>query len=215
MRHTILATSAAILLAGCASTAPVVLPKPETPPVVSAAVSKSEQAMATASELAAAGNEQVAIDRLTQALGLPDLTDEERARLLMQRGQLRAGAGNNLWGAVADFQDVADMMPGTTMGEDALAALARTQAEATALNMQLETAELTRSERFEALFRLGRHDDAVDLLMAGGVTAQPETLLDLYQIGYLCEGDSYTGTAYDIVEPDGTARTVRFCDLGK
>lgn len=214
-----LAASALVLAAACASTAPA----PEAPatpvapvaPVVDDTPSGADLAMKTAANLYAAGNAPIAIDRLTQELGNPDLSVGEKATLYMLRADMRYGKGNDLFGAVSDYEAVIGLLPGSALAGEAQASLDLARGEATSLNFLLEAGELARSERFETLYRLGRHDEAVDMLMQGGVTAQPGSLLGLYQTGYLCEGESYTGPAFDIVEPDGTARTVRFCDFGK
>ena len=70
-------------------------------------------------------------------------------------------------------------------------------------------------QRFEILFRLGRHQEAADLMLAGALEPGNEYILDMYQIGYLCDGDELAGPVFELVEPDGTSRNVQFCELGK
>ena len=74
---------------------------------------------------------------------------------------------------------------------------------------------LTRNERFNHHFRLGEHVEAVDLMQANNLTPDNAHLLAMYQIGYLCEGDELAGPAYATTEPDGTSRSLQFCDSGK
>ncbi len=55
----------------------------------------------------------------------------------------------------------------------------------------------------------------IDTRASSDLTPDNETLIAMYQIGYLCEGDELTGRTYDAVEPDGTDHALRFCDFGK
>jgi tetratricopeptide (TPR) repeat protein len=215
MKLQLLAASGLVLMAACATTAPETdLPPPDPVPVVMEQ-SAAERAMDTANGLAAAGNPQAAIDRLTQALGSPQLSDAEKAELYKLRGDIRLEAGDDTWGAIDDFETVLELVPGTETAILAEEQLGIARGKATSLNFQLETGGLTRSQRFETLWELGEHDDALDLLRQGGVNAEPDTLLAMFQIGYLCEGDEFAGQEFSITEPDGTPRTVRFCDTGK
>ena len=52
-------------------------------------------------------------------------------------------------------------------------------------------------------------------MLANALTPENDYILDMYQIGYLCEDAELTGPSYALVEPDGTDRVVRFCDFGK
>lgn len=220
MTRLILAAGGLLLASACAS-APVStethasLPPPEPVPVVAVEMTAAERAMDTANTLASEGNYQVAIDRLTQALGSPQLSEAEQAQLFRMRGDIRLDGGDDTFGAIADFEKAMQLAPGSETALLAEDGLNTARGKATSLSFQLDTAQLTRSQRFETLWELGEHNDALDLLRQGGITAEPDTLLAMYQIGYLCDGDEYAGQAYDIVEPDGTARTVRFCDTGK
>ena len=215
------ASAALAALAACASTTadgelePAVAPDPA--PVVSepAATSPFDLAMDTVATLSAQGNEQAAIDRLTQLLGNPDLTDEEKASALYARAQLRYGEGNDVYGAISDIGEMLALMPDHP---DAVAAsemrdIAR--GEATSLNFLLEQGNQSRTERFETLFRLGEHQEAMDLMLDAGLTPSNDYLIDLYQMGYLCEGEEYGGPIFNGVEPDGTRRALQYCDFGK
>ena len=221
MKHLILAASGLVLAAGCASSTvesgagtEAALPPPDPAPVVTEQTA-AERAIDTANELAAAGNFQAAIDRLTQQVGSPQLTGDERAALYRLRGDIRLNGGDDTWGAIEDFQQAIDLAPGSATALAAEEGLNVARGKATSLNFRLETGGLTRAERLETLWELGDHEDALDMLRQGGVTAEPDTLLAMYQIGYLCEGEAYTGEAFNITEPDGTPRVVYFCDTGK
>ena len=87
--------------------------------------------------------------------------------------------------------------------------------EATSLLGVLERPETPRNARFGSHFRLGQHNEALDLMLSSNLKPDNDQLIAMYQIGYLCSGDDQTGPAYDAVEPDGTARELRFCDFGK
>lgn len=210
----------ALTLAACATTVsePAITPiEPETTEVVAPdEASAVELAMGTVDELVAAGNTQTAIDRLTQLLGKADLTDAERAAVLNRRGTLRASAsGFDLMGGIGDLGQVAGLVPGTDLATEASAALDIANGEATSLNFLLQQPETPRTQKFETLFRLGEHNDALDLMLSSGLKPDNEYLIAMYQIGYLCAGEDQTGPAYNAVEPDGTTRELRFCDFGK
>ena len=215
------ASASLAVIAACASTTtdadlePAVAPDPA--PVVSEPTPTSpfDLAMGTVASLTEQGNEQAAIDRLTQLLGNPDITDSQKADALYARAQLRYGDGNDVYGAISDINEMLEVK---SDHPDALAAselrdIAR--GEATSLNFLLEQGNLSRTERFETLFRLGEHQDAMDLMLDAGLTPSNAYLIDLYQMGYLCEGEEYGGPIFNGVEPDGTRRALQYCDFGK
>lgn len=171
--------------------------------------------MATVDELTAAGNEQAAIDRLTRLLGDPELSEDERVRALWRRAELRYGPGNDVWGAIEDLDELLNLAPEHPLATSASDLRDVARGEATSSNFVLETGEISRMERFELLFRLGQHQDAIDDMLAYGLQPENGYVLDLYQMGYLCDGSNYTGPSYELEEPDGTLRTVQFCDFGK
>jgi hypothetical protein len=209
----LLAVSLGVLAAACASSpAPssTTGSQPVAPPVLAEPTSV-ERAMATAEGLYSEGNPFAAVSRLTQELGNPLNTDEERVKLLMARAEMRAGNASDLLGALADLEAAEAIAPNPIRQSD----IADLRQRIDGLNAALASGETPRSGRFEILFALGKHNAALDMLMEGGVTANPMILRGMYQIGYLCEGPGYTGAAFDIVDGDGTARTVRFCDSGK
>ena len=214
IRLSLAAAASALVLAACTSApAPV-----DTTTSTSAAVAVSpfDLAMQTTEELATAGNTQAAIDRLTQLMGDPSLSREQMAEAIYRRGELRFGPnGFDTLGAVEDFEEVVDDYAGTEWATAAASMLDTARGKATSLNALLSQPETTRMQKFNVLMELGRHDDAMDLMLANDLTPDNEALLAMYQIGYLCEGDELTGRAYDVTEPDGTYHELRFCDFGK
>ncbi|WP_018147437.1 hypothetical protein [Henriciella marina] len=172
-----------------------------------------ELAMGTVSALERAGNEQTAIDRLTQLLGDPALTDAQKAEILYSRAMLRYGVGNDLEGAIDDAEEIAASHPGSEVAADAAALLANAETERNAMVVRLEESGLSPMERFEILFELGRHEEAGDIMMASALQPGNEYVLDMFQIGYLCSAEDLSGPTYSLVEPDGTQRQVRFCNV--
>ncbi|MEL6754702.1 MAG: hypothetical protein AAFO57_11800, partial [Pseudomonadota bacterium] len=156
------------------------------------------------------------IDRLTQLLGDETLKPAERMLAFETRASLRAGEGNDVYGAIADYTALLEM-DGLTAEQVTAYTEARDilNGEATSLNFLLEQGNLSRTERFETLFRLGQHQDAMDYMLANNLKPSNDYLVDMYQMGFLCEGDEYGGPVYDAVEPDGTPRALQYCDFGK
>ncbi len=221
-RHVLAGGLLGLTLAACASApdaperAPVIAAPPPPEGAGEALLpSEYDRAMASADDLTAAGNEQAAIDRLTALLGNRDLSQDERVRILWRRAELRYGPGNDVWGAINDLDELLNLAPEHPLAASASDLRNIARGEATSLNFVLETGEISRMERFELLFRLGQHQDAVDDMLAFGLQPGNAHLLDLYQMGYLCDGGEFTGPAYELEEPDGTLRTVQFCDFGK
>ena len=218
IRNLMIGTTTAVIVAACA-TAPVTEPAPEStaePVVLTDDVTEFDLALSTADQLVEAGNTPTAIDRLTQLLGDDSLSEKERATLYFERGTLRHSAsGHDLWGAISDFETVVDEYPSSPFVAEASESLGLARGEATSLNFVLEQPETTRSDRFNALFRLGEHQDAIDLMLASNLRPDNDHLIAMYQIGYLCDGEDQTGPAYPATEPDGTRRELRFCDFGK
>lgn len=220
IRNIVKVTASLVVLAACATTTPVteVPTEPAEPseviaPVVLTAV---ESAFETVDSLVTAGNTQTAIDRLTQLLGDTDLTADESAAILARRGDLRASeAGYDLMGAITDYGQVLDQYSSSPLSADVRAKLDIANGEATSLNGVLARPETPRNARFGSHFRLGQHNEALDLMLSSNLKPDNDQLIAMYQIGYLCSGDDQTGPAYNAVEPDGTARELRFCDFGK
>lgn len=221
IRNVLYAAASGLVLAACA-TSTGTLPPPEpveaaiTEPVETESSRAVGLAMNTVDELLANGNTQTGIDRLTQLLGDDRLTDDERAEVLARRGELRhSTSGYDLMGAISDFAQVLETYPESAGAGKVRGRLDLANGEATSLNGLLAQPETGRTARFESLFRLGEHDDALDLMLATGLKPDNDHLIAMYQIGYLCAGDDQTGPTYDAVEPDGTPRELRFCDFGK
>lgn len=215
IRLSLAAAASALVLAACSSTP---APAADTAATTSTAMVASpyELAMQTVEELVTAGNTQTAIDRLTQLTGDPSLSRDQLAEVLYRRGELRLGEhGYDTMGAIEDFEEVLADYSDTEWSTAAASLLDSARGKATSLNALLAQPETTKLQRFNILMELGRHDDAIDLMLANDLTPDNGTLLAMYQIGYLCEGDELTGRAYDVTEPDGTYHELRFCDFGK
>lgn len=213
-----LAAASCCMLAACAATGtdePVAAASAPPPPAIDAEPSRYALAMDTVAILTEQGNEQAAIDRLTQLLGNPEVSREQQATALYTRAKLRYGEGNDVYGAIDDLDEMLALMPDHPDAAAAAALRDTARGEATSINFALETQEMSRTERFETLFRLGEHQQAMDMMLETGLTPSNDYLIDLYQMGYLCEGAEYGGPAYAATEPDGTARQLRHCDFGK
>ncbi|MEB3270003.1 MAG: hypothetical protein VKJ09_15790 [Leptolyngbya sp.] len=215
IRLSLAAAASVLVLAACATApeAPV-----DTAGSVSAAaeVSTFDLAMQTVEDLVAAGNTQTAVDRLTQLLGDPSLSRDELAAALYRRAELRlSDMGFDTMGAIEDLEELTTDFADTEWNTAAVGLLETARGKADSLHFQMEQPETTRSAAFSVLMDLGMHEEAIDLMLANDITPDNDTLVAMYQIGYLCEGDDLTGRAYDLTEPDGTSRSVRFCDFGK
>lgn len=178
--------------------------------------SEFDLAMETVETLVEAKNEQTAIDRLTQLLGRPDLTDEEKQIALLKRGTIRlSDRGFDTWSAIKDFEELTN-----TYGDEALDGVAMEQlhtarGKATSLSSLIQQAEISRVEKFRAMFQLGDHQEAVDLMLATNLNPGNEYLIAMEQIGWLCEGEGYTGPIYAATSHDGNDMNLQFCDFGK
>lgn len=214
IRLSLAAAASALVLAACTSA-----PAPSSTAVTTStavALSPYELAMQTVEELVTAGNTQTAIDRLTQLTGDPSLSRDQIAEVLYRRGELRLSEnGYDTMGAIEDFEEVLADYPDTEWNTAAASMLDTARGKATSLNALLSQSETTTMQKFNILMELGRHDDAIDMMLANNLSPDNSTLLAMYQIGYLCEGDDLTGRVYDVTEPDGTFHELRFCDFGK
>lgn len=213
----LIAASALALTAACASsnveTEPVIV---DAPPVAEAEMpSTFELAMDTVDQLVAAGNEQAAILRLEQLIGKQSATEDEKAAALYRMAELKMGEGNQVWGAIEALDEFLETYSEHSKAQAASELRDYARGEATSLNFRVEGGELSPMEEFRARFRLGEHQDAADIMLTNALTPENEYILDMYQIGYLCEGAELTGPSYKVIEPDGTDRVVRFCDFGK
>lgn len=203
------------LATACATTPvdtePVIV---DTPPTV-VEPSPFDLAMGTVDQLVEAGNEQAAILRLEQLIGMQTASDDEKAEALYRMAELKMGEGNQVWGAIDALDEYLETYPNHTRAEAAFELRDYARGEATSLNGKLEMGGLSPSEEFRARFRLGEHQTAADIMFENALTPENEYILDMYQIGYLCDSAELTGPSYKLIEPDGTDRIVRFCDFGK
>lgn len=214
IRSTLLAAISAVALAACTS-APAENAATGNAEIADN-VSNFDLAMTTVGSLVEDGNTQVAIDRLTQLLGDPSLTDEQLGEALLRRGELRYSEdGYDIMGAISDYEEIINTLPQTEAYPTAGVLLNQALEKASSLEAQLNLPETTRQEKFDILMQLGKHQEAIDLMIANDLTPGNETLIAMYQIGYLCEGDELTGRTYEAVEDDGTEHALRFCDFGK
>lgn len=213
--RTLIAASITVLATACAS-GPVDVPPVivDAPPVVDAP-STFDLAMNTVEDLVLAGNEQAAILRLEQLIGKQDATEDEKAAALYRMAELKMGDGNQVWGAIEALDEFIDSYPEHAKANAASELRDYARGEATSLNGSLEMGGLSPMQAFKARFRLGEHQEAADIMLANALTPENDYILDMYQIGYLCEDAELTGPSYALVEPDGTDRVVRFCDFGK
>lgn len=213
--RTFAATSILVLAAACAS-GPVDVPPVvvDTPPVASQP-STFDLAMNTVEELVYAGNEQAAILRLEQLIGNQEASADEKAQALYRMAELKLGDGNQVWGAIEALDEFVDTYPEHAQANAAIELRDYARGEATSLNFRIENGGLSPMQEFETRFRLGEHQTASDIMLANALTPSNDYVLDMYQIGYLCEDAELTGPSYRLIEPDGTDRVVRFCDFGK
>lgn len=213
--RTLFAASLLVLASACASTDVDVPPVVVDTPPISTQPSTFDLAMNTVEELVQAGNEQAAILRLEQLIGKQDATDDEKAAALYRMAELKLGEGNQVWGGIEALDEFLENYPAHAKAADAEELRGIARGEATSLNFALEQGGLSPMEAFKARFRLGEHQLASDIMLGSALTPENDYLLDMYQIGYLCEDAELTGPSYRLIEPDGTDRVVRFCDFGK
>ena len=175
-----------------------------------------ELAMETVETLLDAKNEQAAIDRLTQLLGNPDLTDDEKQIALLKRGTIRLSErGYDTWSAIRDFEEIIAEFGDDALDGVAMKHLGTARGKADSLNFVIQQPDISRVEKFQAMFQLGDHQEAVDLMLATNLNPGNDYLIAMSQIGWLCEGEGYTGPIYPVTDIDGKFRNLQFCDFGK
>ncbi len=220
IRFSFFAAASALAIAACSST-PAPAPDTDTSSTTvtepaKPALSGFELGLKTADDLAKAGNVPAAISRLMQLVGDTSINAEQKAETLLRLGTLSLGDGGyNALAAVNYFNEIVTKHPSTKAYTTAVPMLAQAKSKATSLKAIASSATATRSEKFDALFALGDHDEAVDLMTQYNLNVGNEPLLAMYQIGYLCDDSSLTGKLYSVTDRDGTAKSLRFCDLGK
>ncbi|MGH1422364.1 MAG: hypothetical protein ACRBEQ_11140 [Hyphomonas sp.] len=220
IRSSLFAAASAFVLAACASTAVVDTDQEpvasEVEDIAVQAPSQFDIGMQTAADLVVSGHTQVAIARLEQLAGHQDLTKDELASVLLQMGELRMGEiGFDTMGAIGNFEEIINELPDTPSSAAAETNLNIARGKATSIGGLLAQPETTQMQRFNLLMDLGEHQDAIDVMIQHNLSPDNATLVAMYDIGYLCEGDGLTGRAYDMTEPDGTFHSLRFCDFGK
>lgn len=215
-----LAVSALAIVSACASTGDIDVPPAEVdlpPPAAEMPVMPSayDLAMTSVDDLVEAGNEQAAIMRLQQLVGMQDASDEEKASALMKMAKLQGYGGNDVYGAIDALSELIETYPESTLVSEAEEMRDTLRGKATSLNFAANNAELSPTERFNAMFELGEHTEAADMMLARNLMPDNAILLDMYQIGYLCEDETLTGPSYALTDTDGAARTLHFCEFGK
>ncbi len=215
LRSLLFAAVSAFMLGACASsTGSSTTSRPETAETM--VVSPYNLALNTADELVAAGNTPTAIQRLMQLVGDTSLSPQELGEVLFRLGELSGSpTGYDAEGSVEYFTELLADYPTTPAAPKASAALPGATEAVKSLLSTVESVNSTRSEQFLALFNLGRHQQAIDVMVANDIMPGNEELLAMYQIGYLCEDPNLTGRAYAVTDRDGTQRNLRFCDFGK
>lgn len=215
LRPLLFAVASALVLGACASSTSSGPAKPEATET-SVVVSPFNLGLQTADELVAAGNTPTAIQRLMQLVGDTSLSPQQRSEVLHKLGQLSISpTGYDAEGAVDYFNEVLRDFATTAAAKQSAAALPAAEAAVAVHLATLESVDSTRTDEFLALFNLGRHQDAIDVMVANDILPGNEELLAMYQIGYLCDDSNLTGRAYSVSDRDGTVRSLRFCDFGK
>lgn len=215
LRPLLLAAACALVLSACASSNS---PGTSAPAAAgtTAVVSPYYFGLQTADGLVDAGNTPAAIQRLMQLAGDMSLSPEQRSEVLHRLGRLSISpTGYDAEGAVEYFNEVLTGFAQAPAAKQSAAALPAAEAAVAIHLATLESPDAARSDKFLALFGLGRHLDAIDLMIANDILPGDEELLAMYQIGYACEDSNLTGRAYSVTDRDGTVRNVRFCDAGK
>jgi len=215
LRPLLFAVASALVLGACASSTDA--PSTSTTGTAeTSVVSPFNLAMQTADELVAAGNTPTAIQRLMQLAGDTSLSPQQLGEALYRLGQLSGSpSGYDAEGAVDYFNEVLTDYAATPAAKQSAAALPGAQSAVAALMAKLGSVNSTQSDKFLALFNLGRHQEAIDVMVSNDILPDNEELLAMYQIGYLCEDSNLTGRAYAVTDRDGTMRNLRFCDFGK
>lgn len=203
------------LATACASTNIETEPVAAEAPPIMVQPSTFDLAMDTVDQLVAAGNEQAAILRLEQLIGMQDASDDEKAEALFRMAQLKMGEGSQVWGGLSALDELIATHPTHARVPEAMQMREIGNGEATSINGLIESGGLSPMEEFQYRFRLGEHQEAADIMFDNALSPGNAYILDMYQIGYLCDSAELTGPSYNLIEPDGTDRTVRFCDFGK
>lgn len=215
LRPFLFAVASALVLGACASSPDSSTTKPDSAETV-VVPSQFDLALKTADELVAAGNTPTAIQRLMQLVGDTSLTPVEKSEVIYRLGELSASpSGYDAEGAVEYFGEVIADFAATPAAKKSAALLPGTETAVAGYIATVDSVDSDRSEQFLAMMKLGRHQSAIDLMVANDILPGNEELLAMYQIGYLCDDSNLTGRAYSVTDRDGTVRNLRFCDFGK
>jgi hypothetical protein len=222
IRTSLFAAASITILAACASAPkPADVPQAATQtsvitPKAAAGISEFERAMQTVEGLVDAGNAPVAIQRLQQLAGTTTLTRDEKAEALFRLGEISYGPGGfDAMGAAGFFNEVITSYSDTDWYAAAVPMFETARAKVKTHEAVVNAAGSTRAQKFDALMMLGRHDEAISLMSSYNITPDNDTLIAMYQIGYLCDGLELTGRAYAMTDRDDSKKSLRFCDLGK
>ncbi len=216
LRPILLAVASALVLGACASSTDTARTTTTGASETPASMTPFNLAMQTADELVTAGNTPTAIQRLMQLVGDTSLSPQELGDTLHRLGTLSVSpTGYDAEGGVEYFKEVLADYATTDAAKKSAAALPDAEAKVAGYLATLESVDSTQSDEFFALFNLGRHQEAIDVMTANDIEPGNEELLAMYQIGYLCDESNLTGRAYSVSDRDGTVRSLRFCDFGK
>lgn len=142
-----------------------------------------------------------------------DLTDDQRLRALYRRAAIRANTGEDKLGAIADYGTLMATAPaGHELLERAEKNKAYAETQMGHINRRLAAGpEPDRAQYFNDLLTAGRHDEAAKFFRETGV----KTIYGvekLAKLGYLCEGEGYSGPSYTWGYDNTPTFTVRWCD---
>lgn len=216
LRPLMFAAAFLLTLGACASSQDASGPSAPAMTETSVIVSPFNLALKTADELVAAGNTPTAIQRLMQLAGDTGLSPLERSEVLYNLGKLSGSpTGYDAEGAVEYFEEALKDFSSTPAADRSEAALPGAEAKVAVHLAVLDSVDSVRSDEFLALFNLGRHQEAIDVMVANDLLPGNEELLAMSQIGYLCDDSNLTGRSYSVTDRDGSVRNLRFCDFGK
>ncbi len=204
MRAFVFAVSVAGL-AACASApaAPVLLTDEEYQAVMAA----------TAVRNVPGGDPFQEVRNVSAVLERKDLTADQRLRTLYRRAVIRTNTGEDKLGGIKDYADFIAAAPaGHDLLEHAQKNKTYTEGQMDYINRRIaEGPEKDRNQYFNDLLSSGRHDEAAAVFREGRVTTI-FAVEKLAKLGYLCEGDGYSGPSYRWGYDNTGYRDVRWCD---
>lgn len=143
----------------------------------------------------------------------PDLTDDQRLRALYRRAVIKASTGEDRMGAIVDYTTFVAAAPaGHALLEHAEKNKAYAEAQMEHINRRLAVGpDPDRAQYFNDLLAAGRHDEAAKFFRETGVQTV-YGVEKLAKLGYLCEGDGYSGPSYKWGYDNTPTFIVRWCD---